>query len=145
MERAMNTARPPVSDHRRHARFPVPHLVAAMNPRNEVQVTDISRTGLRMESAQPVDAGKLCFLEVDQDGQSVDLLVQVKWADTPGTPERCTAGAEFVDVFGEARDGLWRHLGASQTPVTDRCAKRTPRWLTKWRCRSRRSGRPRRR
>ena len=95
---------------RHFQRFPVEHIEGALHDLGDLQVLDLSQTGLAFETEFPVEEGSRPELELRYRNQGVRVSVVIRWA----RPERreegrriYRAGAEFLDVIQKDDTGLW--------------------------------------
>ena len=87
-----------------------------MSP-GDVQVLDVSLTGLALESPKPLAPGEHCFLELRHDHHTVSVEAEVRWAyayridktDDSLQPV-FRAGVSFVDIVREDAGGIWDWL-----------------------------------
>ncbi len=108
---------------RRLSRLPVSGIFGSLRTPMDVELLDLSRRGVRFETANKLTVGEHYFLELSYSGSTVNLEVVVKWcsqkgADQDETPEPALfeAGASFVDVHRDAPTGIWEGLEADIPP-----------------------------
>lgn len=105
------------AERRRQGRFPTTG-VQVQSPQLEATVLDVSTTGLRIESPQPMRRGDTYPLHLDYREQSVDLEGEVKWcrlrgvvaSEAGGQAATYEAGIGFLRLVTERPAGIWRGL-----------------------------------
>lgn len=95
---------------RHFQRFPVEHIEGTLRTPGDVQVLDMSQTGLAFETDFAVEIGSRPEVELRYRNQGVRVAVAIRWA----RPERREkgrqihrAGAEFLRVIQKDDTGLW--------------------------------------
>lgn len=95
---------------RHFQRFPVEHIEGTLRTPGDLEILDLSQTGLAFETELPVEAESRSELELRYRNQGVRVSVVIRWA----RPERreegrqiYRAGAEFLRVIEKDDTGLW--------------------------------------
>ena len=103
---------------RQYARYAVEDAFARLASPMDVKILNLSRSGLALETTQPLLVGERYVLDVEQRGRSVSLEVLVRWCLPVGsysTPSGRSvalfrAGGSFVDVAASRAGGIWDSL-----------------------------------
>ena len=77
---ASTRTRPVPSDRRRYPRRTIPGIRGTLRSPGDVEVLDISLTGLAAEVAGEVTAGEHCFLELRHERSVAMVEAEVKWS-----------------------------------------------------------------
>jgi hypothetical protein len=96
---------------RRFERIPIESLEGRLHTPRDLEVRDLSRTGMAFDTDEPLEEGKDYFVELIHRGQVVKLAVNVRWVrreeGSGGEPPRYHVGVEFVDVVERPATGIW--------------------------------------
>ena len=102
---------------RQYARYSVEGTYGRLASPMDVKVLNLSRTGLALETTQPLLVGERYVLELEQRGRSISIELQVRWCVPMGsyaTPAGrdvalFRAGGSFVEVAAMG-GGIWDSL-----------------------------------
>jgi len=102
---------------RQYARYSVEGAFARLASPMDVKILNLSRTGIALETTQPLLVGEQYVLDMEQRGRSITLEVRVRWCLPMGsyrTPAGrdvglFRAGGSFVEVAAAA-GGIWDSL-----------------------------------
>ncbi len=103
---------------RQYARYAVEGAFARLRSPMDVKILNLSRTGLALETTQPLLVAERYVLQMEQRDRSISLEVQVRWCLPTGS-YRTPAGREvalfrvggsFVDVAASGGSGFWDAL-----------------------------------
>jgi len=110
--------RSPRPSERRQRRFPVEGISGTLLPSTPVTLINLSRSGLAVESPEPLAVGETCFLRFQHEGRNATLELKIAWCRRrrgrwrvlggPGTTY--LAGGIIVDLYRDAGAGLWEGL-----------------------------------
>jgi hypothetical protein len=103
---------------RQYARYAVEDAFARLASPMDVNILNLSRRGLALDTRQTLLVGERLVLDVVQRGRSVSLEVLVRWCLPVGsysTPAGRSvalfrAGGSFVDVAASRGGGIWDSL-----------------------------------
>jgi len=105
---------PDAAERRRHPRRTIPGVYGTLSSPGDVQVLEISVTGLSAELADEVRPGDHCFLELRHGTSRAVVETVVKWTGLPRIERRpgyaplvFRTGMAFVDIDHDGRDLLW--------------------------------------
>jgi hypothetical protein len=107
---------PDVIDTRRHTRYPVAGIYGSLRSPFDVRVINLSREGMALETAEPLQPGETQFVEVRHRGQNVSFEVSVRWCRRRGgDPDAASealyhAGVSFLDMYPPRPGGFWDAL-----------------------------------
>ncbi len=112
------------SNRRRDPRLPVSGIFGSLRSPMDLKLLDLSRRGVRFETANKLTVGDGYFLELSYSGSNVNLEVVIKWCSQkdPGPQEDgetepvFEAGASFVDIHRDVPTGIWEGLEADAQP-----------------------------
>lgn len=98
---------------RQFARYAVEGTYARLAAPMDVKIVNLSRTGLAVETTQPLLVGERYVLEMEQRARSASLEVHVRWCLPVGSYQTPTgrdvglfrAGGSFVEVASSG--GIW--------------------------------------
>lgn len=97
-------------------RIPVDTLTGTLHTPGDIEVLDLSRTGMSFATAERLEQGADYDVELRHRGQPVTLEINVRWvrpAEPAGKePPRFRVGAEFVSVLAKSDTGIWDWIGA---------------------------------
>jgi hypothetical protein len=86
-------------------------LTGTLRAPGDIEVLDLSRTGLAFAAAERLQQGGDYEIELQHRGQAVRLTVNVRWVKEEegrqGRGARYHVGAEFVAVLQKPATGLW--------------------------------------
>lgn len=119
------------SDRRRHLRANISEISGTLHSPGDVEVLDLSLSGMAIEAATELEKGDRCFLELRHHGHSVSLEVEVRWASVLRVERlRDTfmpvfrAGVAFLEVLPDREAGLFEWLVVD--PIADPGASPLP-------------------
>ena len=104
-------------DRRRHLRASITEISGTLHSPGDVEVLDLSLSGMAIEAAAELEAGDHCFLELRHQGHSVSMEVEVRWASVLRMERvRDTflpvfrAGVAFLEILPDREGGLFEWL-----------------------------------
>ena len=108
---------------RQNARYAVEGAFARLASPMDVKILNVSRTGMALETTQPLLVGERYVLDVQQRGRAVSLEVQVRWClptgsySTPAGHDVALfrAGGNFVEVAAGRGASFWSTLGPDRS------------------------------
>jgi len=109
---------------RKFARYSVEGAFARLASPMDVKILNLSRTGMALETTQPLLVGEKYVLDMEQRGRSITLEVRVRWCRPTGsyrTPAGrdvglFRAGGSFVEIAAAA-GGIWDSLRPDRQPA----------------------------
>ncbi len=112
------------ANRRRHIRASIPDISATLHSPGDVEILDLSLSGMAIEAAGEIGPGDRCFLELRHQGHAVSMEVEVRWSsvlrmerlrDTLMPVFR--AGVAFVEVLPDREGGLFDWLVVDPVPI----------------------------
>ena len=102
---------------RRHLRANITEISGTLNSPGDVEVLDLSLSGMAIEAAAELEEGDRCFLELRHQGHSVSLEVEVRWSSVLRVERTRNAfvpvfraGVAFLEVLPDNNGGLFEWL-----------------------------------
>lgn len=98
-------------------RIPVETVTGTLHTPGDLEILDLSRTGLAFATAERLEQGSDYDVELRHRGQPVQVGINVRWvrkAEAAGKePTRYRVGAAFVSVLSKSDTGIWDFIGAT--------------------------------
>lgn len=96
---------------RGYERIPVGTVTGTLHTPGDIEVLDLSRTGVAFAAVERLDEGTDYEIELRHREQPVKLVVSVRWVKETETAEGAGAvyrvGAEFITVLQKTSTGIW--------------------------------------
>ncbi len=112
------------ADRRRHFRASVSDISATLHSPGDVEILDLSLSGMAIEAPGEIETGDRCFLELRHQGHAVSMEVEVRWTSVLRMERlRNTllpvfrAGVAFIEVLPDSQGGLFDWLIVDPIPV----------------------------
>ena len=105
------------NERRRYHRARVPDVQGTQLTPGDVEVLDLSLTGMALETRRQLTPGEHCFLELRHDRHTVSVEAEVRWAyayrvekSSEALRPVFRAGVSFVDIVQQDQGGIWDWL-----------------------------------
>jgi len=96
---------------RGYERIPVGTVTGTLHTPGDIEVLDLSRTGMAFATVERLDEGADYEIELRHREQPVKLVVSVRWVKKAETADGARAGyhvgAEFISVLQKTSTGIW--------------------------------------
>src|SRR5262245_10969765 len=108
-------SKPGAANHRRYPRRAISGISGTLPSPGDVEVLDVSVTGIAAEISGEVKTGDHCFLELRHGRDRAMVEAVVKWSSVRRVerePDRLVlkfrAGMAFVDIDRDGAGGIWQ-------------------------------------